>query len=85
MIIAGAVLLTLLLMKRTKRKTKQELSSSNDTPLGTDNDDGKYIPLPSAVQMHNRAIPKQKIQLKQQIASGRHDTVLQLLLFFGPD
>ncbi len=67
----GALLLVLLLKRRKKKQKSAELKDAK--VLGTDNDEGKYIALPSAVAMHNYAIPKQKIQLKQQIASGTHD------------
>lgn len=67
--LGGGTLLLVLMLKR--RKTKQKAPELTEVKvLTTDNDDGKYISLPSAVAMHNYAIPKHKIQLKQQIASG---------------
>jgi predicted Ser/Thr protein kinase len=73
-VLGGGTLLLVLMLKR--RKNKQKTAELTDVRvLTTDNDDGKYISLPSAVAIHNYAIPKQKIQLKQQIASGSFGAV----------
>eukprot|EP00029_Vermamoeba_vermiformis_P006808 TRINITY_DN2774_c0_g1_i1.p1 TRINITY_DN2774_c0_g1~~TRINITY_DN2774_c0_g1_i1.p1 ORF type:complete len:863 (+),score=136.33 TRINITY_DN2774_c0_g1_i1:60-2648(+) len=72
--LGGGVLLLVLLLKR--RNKKQKTAELTDVRvLNTDNDDGKYISLPSAVAMNSYSIPKQKIQLKQQIASGSFGAV----------
>jgi hypothetical protein len=78
-VLGGGTLLLVLLLKR--RKNKQKTAELTDVKvLTTDNDDGKYISLPSAVAIHNYAIPKQKIQLKQQIASGTNFDMLRYSL-----
>ncbi len=69
-LIAGAVLLLLLLRRKKKqKKTKQELKSVDSTVI--DFDEGKYISLPTALANVEFTIPREKIQLKEQIAAGK--------------
>lgn len=70
-LIAGAVLLIVLLRRKKHKKDMQmqELKSADSTLQDFD-EEGKYISLPTALANVEFTIPREKIQLKEQIAAG---------------